>query len=328
MPKLVKWGILGCGGIAEKFARELHSVPGCQLAAVASRSQGKADDFAARHKAQQAYGSYAQAVQDPRVTIFYVASPHSAHYDNVKLCLENGKAVLCEKPITLNAAQASRLAILAKNKGLFLMEGMWTRFLPSMIKLRALLKEKLIGPPLSFSACFGVKFNTGPSHRIFNLALGGGALLDLGIYPVSIASMLFGKQPQEIQAVAQMGPTGVDINDSLSFLYDRGETASLHTSVIAQNCNQGVLAGEKGTIKIRPPMHHTKKLIVTLGDDQPILLDCDYQGHGFNYEIQHVCDCLHAGKIQSDIMPLDESIAIMQTMDTIRQQWGLRYPGE
>ncbi len=208
------------------------------------------------------------------------------------------------------------------------MEGMWTRFLPSMIKLKELLNEKIIGEPKLFFGCHGIKFDAGPEHRIFNLALGGGALLDLGVYPISMASMIFGKQPQQIQSVAQTGPTGADINDSISFLYDQGEVASVYCSAIAQGSHDGIIGGKKGKITIAHPVFRSKKLIITLGNDQPVTLDFDYQGHGFHYQIQHVCHCLQAGKTQSNIMPLDESIAIMQTMDTIRKDWGLSYPGE
>ncbi len=328
MSKMIKWGILGCGKIADKFARELSYVSNCQLTAVGSRSQKKAKAFAVRHNAQHAYGSYLQAVDDPQVDIFYVASTHNFHYDHVKLCLEHDKAVLCEKPLTLNAAQASELVALAKEKGLFLMEGMWTRFLPSMVKLRELLNDEVIGPPLSFTGSLGFKFSAGPKHRIFNLALGGGALLDLGVYPIALASMIFAKQPQAIKPWVHIGPTGADIDQKLFFTYDQGQTATLSVSAKSERGNEGIIEGANGSIKIVSPLHHSKKLVITLNGSQSTIVDCDYNGHGFRYQIQHVCDCLLSGQTQSEVMPLTESIAIMQTMDAIRRQWGLSYPDE
>ncbi len=329
MAKKIQWGILGCGGIAGAFARDLkHSKHG-QLHAAGSRSRSKADAFAKTHKAQCAYGSYVQLVADPDIDIIYVGTPHPMHLENTLMAIEAGKHVLCEKPIAMNAAQTRRMIAAARKKDVFLMEAMWTRFFPAIRQVRKWIDRGCIGTIRAVESNFGIHFCVGPKHRIFNPDLGGGALLDVGIYPVSFASWVFGgAQPKKIVSTVHKTDTGVDDHAVIAFEYSGGATAALGTSSIVRLKNESRIYGTEGMIILHDPCHHPNRLTLEIVDKKPRIKEYSQPGSGMQFEADHVHTCLRKGKRQSDIMPLAESLAIMQTMDKIRKQWKLKYPNE
>ncbi len=324
----IHWGIIGCGSIAAKFAEGLGVLDDAELTAVGSRTEDKARAFAKKHNAKRAYGSYEQLAKAPGVDVVYVATPHPFHMENTILCLEHGKAVLCEKPFAMNARQAERMIDAAKKANVFLMEAMWTRFIPLTVEIRRLIENSAIGPVRFFQADFGYATDRGAQSRALNPHLGGGALLDVGIYPISFASMLFGAQPSKITSQAQIGKTGVDEQSGYLFTYDGGGFCVLSSAVTTKTPGRAVIAGDDGLIKIHLPFHRAEKATIVTPDNKETVIEKPIEGNGYNYQAAEVHNCLRQGKLQSDIMPLKESLAIMETMDKIRQQWGLRYPCE
>ncbi|MCD6174257.1 MAG: Gfo/Idh/MocA family oxidoreductase [Planctomycetes bacterium] len=328
MSKTINWGILGCGGIAGKFADDLAHSQWGELAAVGSRSKRKANAFAKKHNAPVACGSYEELVTDADVDAVYVATPHPMHMEHSILAMRAGKAVLCEKPVAMNAKQLRRMIKTAQKNDVFFMEGMWSRFLPATVQLRKWLREKRIGRVLALEADFGIHFKVGPKHRINNPTLGGGALLDLGIYPVSFASMVYAEPPKTIVSAVHMGKTGVDDQSSLTFQYDHGATAMLACSSRVEMNAEARIYARKGMIAAGPNFYRPQTLTLQLKDRQPKTVNFSHPGNGFQFEADHIANCLRKKKTQSNLMPLDESLEIMQTMDRIRKQWKLKYPDE
>jgi dihydrodiol dehydrogenase / D-xylose 1-dehydrogenase (NADP) len=321
-----RWGILGCGSIAHYFVAGLKALPEATLQAVGSRSQEKADAFGEKHGAPNRHGSYEALAQDPEVDVIYVATPHPMHAADMILCLEGGKAVLCEKPFTINARQAESVITLARQKGLFLMEGHWSRFFPAMARLRELVREGAIGEPRLLQADFGFRADWDPSNRLFDPALGGGALLDVGCYCMSLSSMIFGT-PTQVTGLAHLGETQVDEQAAMCLLHARGELSALSTAVRTNTPQEATLVGTEGTVRLPHPWWAPKSLILA-GQTQVEEIALPFEGNGFNYEATCVMDCLREGKTECDVMPLDETLAIMRSMDTLRAQWGLAYPNE
>jgi predicted dehydrogenase len=249
------------------------------------------------------------------------------HHPAAKLCLEAGKAVLCEKPFTVNAAEAAELIELARSRNVFLMEAMWTRFLPAFVKLRELLADRTIGEPRLLTADFGFEHNGGPEHRLFNPHLGGGALLDVGIYVCSLASMVFGR-PARIQSLANLGETGVDELAAITFEYDTGAIAQLNCAVRLNTPNEAMIAGTHGMIRMPAYWWKGEQLTVHCPGQPVETIDLPMSGNGYNYEAAEVMRCLRAGEIESLVMPHAETLAQIETLDAIRAQWGLEYPTE
>lgn len=328
MTKKIKWGIMGCGSIANKFASDLPLTKYGKLVAVGSRSKAKAKKFAALHGAELGYSSYEELAADPQVDIVYVATPHPYHMDNALLAISNGKHVLCEKPIAMNAKQTRRMITAAQRKGVFLMEAMWARFFPSLARIRKWIADGRIGQVLAVEADFGIHFKVGPKHRLFNPELGGGALLDLGIYPVSFASMVYKTQPKKIISVMHKAKTGVDDQAVITFEYANGATASLSTSSRLALQNEARIFGTKGSIIVHPWFLFSNRLTLQINGKSEKNIDLPYPGTGLHFEAEHVHNCLKKGVMESPVMPLDESLAIMQTMDKIRKQWNLTYSNE
>ncbi len=322
----LRWGILGCGKIADSFATGLHSVPDAKLVAAASRSQDKADAFADKFGAPNRHASYEALAQNAEVDAVYVATPHPLHAEHSILCLNAGKVVLCEKPFTVNAAQAERVIQVSRDRKVFLMEAMWSRFFPLMGRVREIVKSGAVGDVRMVQADFGFRAGVNPESRLFNPALGGGGLLDVGIYALSLASMLLGT-PTQITGVAQIGETGVDEQAALALMYAEGRIASLTTGIRTNTPHEAHVLGTDGMIKLHAPWWKLAKITVTAGGKEEVV-DEPFAGQGMNYEAAHVAACLAAGKIESDIMPLDETLQIIKTMDTLRAQWNLRYPME
>jgi predicted dehydrogenase len=322
-----RWGILSTGGIAQQFTRDLL-LTGHTVAAVGSRTRASAERFAAHFELPAAHASYESLVADPSVDIVYVATPHPFHYPNAMLALEAGKHVLVEKPFTLNAAQAQHLVTYAADHGLVALEAMWTRWLPHMARLREIVAAETIGELRSMSADHTQRLPDDPGHRLNALELGGGALLDLGIYPVSFASQLFGA-PESVQAVATFKETGADAQVATMFRYPGGQIATTYSASTTRGPNVAVVLGSDGRIEVDSVWYTATGLRVydkdgTLIENFRPAVD----GRGMQYQAVEAEQLVSAGQIASDVLPPRETVAIMATLDTIREQIGLRYPGE
>jgi predicted dehydrogenase len=322
----IRWGILGLGSIAEKFATGLQVVPDAKLVAVGSRTQSKANQFGQQFSAPNTHGSYESLAADPDIDIVYIATPHNLHYENSLLCLQAGKAVLCEKPFTINAQQAEEVIEVAKDRKLFLMEAMWTRFTPIMQRLRELLAEGIVGEVRMLQADFGFRADIDPNSRLFNLELAGGALLDVGIYPISLSSMIFGA-PSQIAGLAHFGSTGVDEQCGMVLGFSSGALAMLSAAVRMSTPHEATIMGTEGSIRIQSPWWNPSSMTISRnGKDEMISLPPG--GNGYQYEAMEAHRCLRSGARGSLIMPLAETLQIQTTMDTLRSQWGFKYPSE
>jgi dihydrodiol dehydrogenase / D-xylose 1-dehydrogenase (NADP) len=328
MSDTTRWGILGTGSIARKFAEGLASLPDAELAAVGSRTKESADAFADEFSIQRSHGSYAELVADPEVDAIYVATPHTLHKENALICLEAGKAVLCEKPFAINAGQAEEMVAAARSRGIFLMEAMWTRFLPAIEKVREWLSEGLIGEARMVNADFGFRSGWNPEGRLLNPELGGGALLDVGVYTISLASMVFGQPPSRIASMADIGQTGVDEQSAMVLGYDKGRLALLSCAVRTSTAQEAMIYGTEGSIRIHPPFWSTAGATLSVSGKDEVVANLPSPGNGYTCEAAEAGRCLREGRRESKVMPLDESIQIIKTMDQIREQWGLRYPME
>jgi predicted dehydrogenase len=325
---VIRWGILGTGGIARKFADALALLPDAKLAAVGSRTQESAAAFGAQWKVPHCHGSYAALMNEPDVDVIYVATPHSLHRENALGCLTAGKAVLCEKPFAINARQAEEVVSLAREKRIFLMEAMWTRYFPLIAKVRGLLAEGAIGEVRQVQADFGIQPAFDPKSRLFDKALGGGALLDLGVYPVSLASMVFGEAPKRVVSAAALGSTGVDEQSAAVMEYSAGRLAVISCALRFLSPQEAHIIGARGRIRIHQPFWCPDTATLTRSGQADERLSMPYLGNGYAHEAVEVMDCLRKGKLESESMPLEETRRIMQTLDAIRGPWGLKYPGE
>ena len=323
----IRWGILGTGGMAHNFAEALMEVEDAQLIAIASRSQSSAEQFGDQFSIPLRYAGYEKLITGNEVEVVYIATPHSQHKDLSIRCLQAGKAVLCEKPFTLNLQQAQEVISLANEKKLFLMEAMWTRCLPTITKLNELLSQQVIGDVQIMLAGGAYMPDFDEDYYLFNPDLGGGILLDAGVYLVSMASMIFGP-PTKILAAGELGKTGVDEHDGVLLTHAKGEIANLYVSHRAKASPDLTLLGNKGKIYLHPPVFCPSKITVSEEGKADKVFDFAETGSGYRHEIIEVNRCLRQGKIESDLMPLNESLTIMRTMDEIRRQIGLRYPGE
>ena len=323
----IRWGILGTGAIAAAFATALRQVTDATLFAVGSRSQTSADDFAQTHDVGRAFASYAELAADPDVDVVYIASPHNAHFEHTMLCLGAGKHVLCEKPFALNSTQTEQMVALAKHNGLFLMEAMWMRFIPLIIELRRRVDAGEIGQVRMIQADFGFRAPRNPHSRLFNPELAGGALLDLGIYPLAFSALLLGA-PTEITSLANIGTTGVDEQSAYVLKHEGGELSVLASALRTQTSMSAWVYGTDGRIHLPKQFWRAKEMVLYRNEMEPESIHLPYTGNGYQFEAQEVVDCLRAGKTESEIMPLRDSESLMGTMDTIRRQWGLTYPNE
>ncbi len=326
MSDRIRWGILATGGIAHAMAQSLIDSPAAELVAVGSRTQASADAFGDRWNVPHRHASYEALAADPAVDVIYIATPHSHHADNMRLCLEAGKHVLCEKAFTQNAAQAEACIALAREKNLFLMEAMWMRFFPVIEQVREWVAAGRIGDVRLVTADFCIHVPYDPAHRLYAPELAGGALLDLGIYPISFTAMLLGL-PDDIQSHAHLAPTGVDELDSLTFIYPEA-SARLTCSMRLKKPNEAFVAGTAGYIKLDETFFCPERATLHPLEGEPETIAAPRASTGYIYEVEEVHACLRAGKTESAIMPLDESLALMRLMDGLRAAWGVRYPGE
>ena len=321
----VRWGIVATGGIAAAFARDLRLLPDAEVVAVGSRQQETADAFARDHDVPRAFATYQDLVSDDDVDAVYVSTPHPGHHDATMLAIEAGKAVLLEKPFTMDAGEARALVSAARERGVFLMEAMWTRFLPHVVRLREVLAAGTLGEVTTVTAEHGQWFAQDPKHRLFAPALGGGALLDLGVYPVSFASMVLGT-PTRVTAVGDPAFTGVDATTSALLQHDGGAQAVVTCSLRAAGMNAAAVVGTEARVEV-DPVFYSPTTIRVVGRDGSVLESFDgaVEGSGHRFQAAEVGRCLTAGLLESDVMPLDETVAIMETMDEIRRQIGLDY---
>ncbi len=326
-PSTFRWGILGPGRIAHRFAQDLEVVEGARLVAVASRSSERARDFAQKYGAPASYDSDEALAADPDVDAIYIATPHRFHHAQARLCLEAGKPVLCEKPFTVNAGQATDLMQLAQARGLFLMEALWSRYLPVWRQVREWLDEGSIGGVTLISSTFCFRAERDPSDRKFNHDLAGGALLDLGVYNISLSQWVAGEPPTETRALAYIGDTGVDELTAGTMAYPRGVVSQFACSFLVDGVNEMAIYGTKGRIRVHPNFWEpTRATLVVDGKERAVSLP--FRRNGFEYQIEEAIRCVRSGKGESDTMPLAATLASMNTMDQIREQIGLRYSFE
>lgn len=326
--KLIRWGILSTGRIAAKMARAIGLLDDAVVIAVGSRSAASAHAFGERFGIPHQHASYEALAADPDVDVIYVATPHNLHMENTLLCLQHGKAVLVEKPFALNAAQSQRMVDEARHQQLFLMEAMWTRFIPAIVKTRELLAQNILGNIQRVEATFSFAAPFDPNDRLFNLALAGGALLDVGIYPISFSAMVLGTDPTDIESHAQIGSTGVDEASWGVLRYANGAEAIWRAGLREKRPITATIFGEKGTLALPEPFHHPQSLTLHLHDSPPQTFALPYGDNGFEFQAAAVNAALRNGERESAVMPLDESIAIMKLLDAIRAPWGLVYPEE
>jgi predicted dehydrogenase len=364
--KTIRWGILGTGKIARDFTQDLTALPEAKVLAVGSRSLSTAQAFSGAFKIPRAYGSYEELVKDPDIDVVYIATPHIRHKDDCILCLEAGKPVLCEKPFTLNAQEAREVIALAREKQLFCMEAMWMRFMPLIQTIRQLIQSGEIGEVRTLTADFGYAVEFTPTHHLFDLKSGGGALLDRGVYPLSLAFFLLGI-PDRITSEATLGNTGVDEQCAMVLSYHTGQLAMLSANLRATTSNEVIIGGTRGQIRIFAPFYRPhqisiskyspaslsaaassssgiKQKIVAAAKSNSLVQRLYLQlgsfgkksqkifqpvaGNGYQYEASEVIRCLKNGKLESEIMPLNETLSIMEAMDAIRHHWNLQYPQE
>lgn len=327
MADRLRWGILATGNIAHKFAAGLPSSATGDLVAVGSRTRQSADRFGDEFDIPRRHGSYAALAADDDVDAIYVATPHPMHKDATILCLRGGKSVLCEKPIAINAGEAEEMIAAARREGCFLMEAMWTRFLPPIVRLREMLAEGAIGDVRMVMADFGFRGGDDPDGRLSNAALGGGGLLDVGIYPIALASMILGK-PTGVTGLAHIGDTGVDEQAAMTLSYDGGRLAVLACGIRTQMLHEAAVFGTDGLLRLAHGWWRGSTITLQPAGGEPEIIDVPVDGNGYNYEADEVARCLAAGKTESDIMPLAETVQIARTMDALRARWGLKYPME
>lgn len=322
----IRWGILSTGNIAHSFATGLQSAKDAELVAVGSRHQDNADKFAQEFDIPHAHGSYEALVNDSDVDVIYIGTPHVFHAENTLLCLNAGKHVLCEKPFTVNANQAEECFRVAKEKNLFLMEAIWMRFIPATIKLQELINDGVIGDITLVKADFSFDFPFLPEHRLLNRELGGGSLLDVGIYPISFTTLLLGK-PNQVDSHAIIGKTGVDEQCAMLFHYDNA-SALLSGGINGSMKNEAVVKGTKGKITVHAPFFVSEKLTLEIYGEHEEVIKLPFEGNGYNYEAEAVHSALRAGQIEHEVIPHSETMMTMTLMDEMRQKWGLVYSQE
>jgi predicted dehydrogenase len=326
-PRPIRWGIASTGGIAAAFTRGLARLPDAEVIAVASRTPEGADRFAFDHAIPHRHASYESMADDEDVDIVYIGTPHSRHCDDALLYLDAGKHVLCEKPFAINEEQATRMADAARENQRFSMEAIWSRFLPAYVQLREIVSSGRVGAIHMIEASFGFRASFDPAHRLFALELGGGALLDVGLYPVQLAHMLLGV-PDDVTATAEIGETGVDEQIAVVMSYDDGPMAVAMAAIRANLPSTAHIGGREGNIVLPAMLHHPAYLEVHGARGAVERIDTPMEGNGLHYQAEEVHRCLRAGLLESSVMPLADSRAIARTMDRARADIGLRYPGE
>jgi predicted dehydrogenase len=325
--KIYNWAIIGPGKIAHTFVADLQMLPNANLYGVGSRNIDRARNFAKQYGFKNAYGSYEELASDPDVEIVYIASPHVDHYKSTLLCLENGKAVLCEKPVAINAGQLNAMTGAAKKNNVFFMEALWTRFIPSFQRCRQMIEEGAIGDVELLEADFCFKAQYDIEGRLFNPFLGGGSLLDIGIYPVFIALSILGT-PESIKAIAKLADTGVDSTCSMIMRHSGGAISTLFSSFVTDGRNEALIHGSEGILKLRSRWHSPSSLELIIRDKENEHFAFIEPGNGYQYEASEVMKCIDEKRIESTVFSWQDSHNLINTLDTIRKQAGIVYPKE
>lgn len=325
--KKYNWGILAPGRIAHKFASDLKLLPNAKLYAVGSRNENRARDFAEKHGFERSYGSYEELASDPNIDVVYIASPHVRHYPDTLLCLKQGKAVLCEKPIAMNARQYQAMVHTARENSVFFMEALWTRFIPSFVKFKELVDTGTIGEIKIIESNFSFQAPYDVNGRLYNPMLGGGALLDIGIYPVFMALTMAGA-PESMQSMAHIGSTHVDESCSILFQHSNGVLSVLYSSFVNRGLTQTHIYGSEGFIRLNAAWHAPTSIDLFVNDSKPKHFSFEEPGNGYQYEAIEVMKCLDEHRTTSDIFSWDESAELISTLDALREQMGIIYPDE
>ena len=321
--KMIRWGIIGLGKIANSFATDMQQVDNSIIYAVASRSQEKANDFGAKYNVAKCYDSYEKLAQDPQVDAIYIATPHVRHAQDTLLCLTHNKAVLCEKPFAMNLQEVDSMIAKAKEHNVLLMEALWTRFMPHFKFVKEELETGRYGKVKSLHADFSFKAPVNPDGRLYNKLLGGGSLLDIGIYPVFCALALLGK-PESITAKGKIGKTQIDEEIEITFNYKTDTRAFLSSSILKNTPTTATLVCDNGIVFLHSRFHQTDK-VTTLLNGVKVEHDFSYNAKGYTFEIMHFADLLRAGKTESPLMSFEFSRMLIQTLDEIRELIGLHY---
>jgi predicted dehydrogenase len=322
----IRWGILATGGIAATFVKDLRLLPDAEVVAVGSRTLDAAQRFAKTHDIERAYGSWAELAADPDVDVIYVATPHSHHHAATVVCLQAGKPALTEKPLTTDRASSLALVELARQRNAFFMEAMWTRCFPAVRRALDLVHDGAIGELVSVHADFGVATPYDPTHRLHARALAGGALLDLGVYPVTMAHLFLG-EPSSIRAWGSLNQEGVDRSTAMLFGYDSGAFAALSCSVSGDSARHAVITGTRGRIEF--PRHFFMPRRFELYRDRsetPEVTDLPHEGMGYQFEAAEVHRCLRAGLLESPLVPHATTLSVMGILDRVLSDIGVSYP--
>ena len=323
--KTINWGIIGLGKMARVFAEDLVLVKDCSLYAAASRSQEKADVFSKQFGTAKAYASYKELIEDQHVDIVYIATPHPFHFEIAMKCLKAKKHVLCEKPMSLHLEHTQALIQEARARNCFLMEAIWTRFMPTTKKLLSLLEQNQIGELISIEADFGFKAEYNENSRLFNKSLGGGSLFDIGIYPIFLSLLCLGK-PSEIKALARKTSTQVDSFCSILFDYAADQKAILKSTFENHTPTEAILFGTKGSITIHRMFHQSEKIELRDEHRNTVeLFHLPFRGNGYINEIEEVNSCIYEGKTESDLLPLDFSLHLAEILEDVKTEIDLKY---
>lgn len=328
MPKPVRWGILGTGSIAHKFATALTAMDDATIAAVGSRTQTSADTFGDRFNIPRCHASYEDLANDPDIDLVYIATPHGLHKENTILCMEAGKGVLCEKPFTVNRRDAQEVIVIAEQQRVFLMEAMWTRFIPAVQQVVRWIEDGAIGEVRMVQAAFGFQSDASEESRLFDPAMGGGSLLDVGIYPLTLAHLAFGQMPDRIQSLPTLGRNGVDEQAGIVLGFEGGGLAVLASAITTDTPHDAFIMGTKGMIHLHDSFWNASKVSIRRGDGSPKVHTFPLMCNGYEYEAQEAQQCFRAGTLQSDIMPHATTLEMLGLMDALRAQWGLKYPAD
>ncbi len=326
MEPKIRWGILGAGKIAKKFASDLHWVANAELRAIGSQDAARGAEFAKTFNIPLVFNSYNELASSPEVDVIYVATPHGFHHEHVLLCLHRGKAVLCEKAFALNSRQLQEMVNVARQKKIFLMEAFWTKFIPQYQMVRQMIDRGDIGDIKFIQADFGFKAATPTPERLIDPLLGGGSLLDIGIYPVFLAVSLLGK-PVDVQATMTAYSTGVDESCVATLRFQNGAVAALSSTLAADTPTEAVIAGSEGRIYMKNRFHNPVGSVELVKQkDQVVSIDVKREeGFGYQFEARHVGECLQKGLSESPVMSLSDSLLLMETLDRIRAAAGIRY---
>ncbi len=321
MNKKIKWGIIGLGKIAHRFAEDMLFSENSILYGVASRSLDKAREFGNRYNSVKYFGSYEELIEDDEIDIVYIATPHAFHFENTMMCLKKGKNVLCEKPMGMNSIEVKEMIDEAGKRNLFLMEAMWTRFIPATGKMLELLHEKAIGDIIYVRADFGFKGDNNLESRVYSKALGGGSLLDIGIYPVYLSILTLGV-PDDIKTMVRWTQTRVDSFCAMLFDYKNKAKAILESTIEAETPTEAYIYGTKGTIKLHTRFHHTEKLSVITEEGEEVY-ENKLIGNGYIYEIEEVEKCLIKNKKESEKHSLADSLKLIKIIDSVKENIGI-----